>query len=85
MAARWRCIGPVRSFEGEEVTLPTWTGAQAGAGLAANLMLINVSMRKLRRAVRLPEGDLRAIPGDGRSRRHRGGSWRCRSIGWPNG
>jgi transposase-like protein len=33
-----------------------------------NLMLINVSTRKLRRAVRLPEGDLRAVPGDGTSK-----------------
>jgi putative transposase len=33
-----------------------------------NLMLINVSTRKLRRAVRLPEGDLPAITGDGTSR-----------------
>jgi hypothetical protein len=28
-----------------------------------NLMLINVSTRKLRRAVRLPEGDLPALAG----------------------
>ena len=33
-----------------------------------NLMLINVSTRKLRRAVRLPEGDLPAIAGDGTSK-----------------
>jgi putative transposase len=33
-----------------------------------NLLLINVSTRKLRRAVRLPEGDLPAITGDGTSR-----------------
>jgi putative transposase len=33
-----------------------------------NLMLINVSRRKLRRAVRLPEGDLPAIAGDGSSK-----------------
>jgi transposase-like protein len=33
-----------------------------------NLMLINVSTRKLRRAVRLPEGDLPAIVGDGTSK-----------------
>jgi hypothetical protein len=45
-----------------------------------NLMLINVSTRKLRRAVRLPESDLRVVPGDGisKSGRHRAGSWRCR-------
>ena len=32
-----------------------------------NLMLINVSTRKLRRAVRLPEGDLPIMAGDGTS------------------
>src|SRR6516225_4770327 len=35
---------------------------------AMNLMLINVSTRKLRRAVRLPEGDLPIIAGDGTSK-----------------
>jgi putative transposase len=52
---------PVRSFDGREAALPTWTAAQAEDWLgrwAMNLMLINVSTRKLRRAVRLPEGDL---------------------------
>ena len=33
-----------------------------------NLMLINVSTRKLKRAVRLPEGDLQAVTGDGTSK-----------------
>jgi hypothetical protein len=33
-----------------------------------NLMLINVSTRKLRRAVRLPESDLPVIAGDGTSK-----------------
>jgi putative transposase len=61
----------VRSYEGHEVALPTWTAAQAEDWLgrwAMNLMLINVSTRKLRRAVRLPEGDLPAIAGDGTSK-----------------
>jgi len=61
----------VRSFDGGEMTLPSWTAAQAEDWLgrwAMNLMLINVSTRKLRRAVRLPEGDLQAIPGDGTSK-----------------
>ena len=61
----------VRSFDGGEMALPTWTAAQAEDWLgrwAMNLMLINVSTRKLRRAVRLPEGDLRAVPGDGTSK-----------------
>ncbi len=60
----------VRS-EGHEVTLPTWRAAQAEDWLgrwAMNLMLINVSTRKLKRAVRLPEGDLPAIMGDGTSK-----------------
>jgi hypothetical protein len=66
----------VRSYAGEELQLPTWTAAQAGDWLgrwAMNLMLINVSTRKLKRAVRLPEGDMAP-----RNRRRRVGSWRCR-------
>lgn len=61
----------VRSYDGHEVVLPTWTAAQAEDWLgrwAMNLMLINVSTRKLRRAVRLPEGDLSAVAGDGTSK-----------------
>src|SRR5512139_835538 len=61
----------VRSYDGHEVALPTWTAAQAEGWLgrwAMNLMLINVSTRKLRRAVRLPEGDLPVIAGDGTSK-----------------
>jgi len=61
----------VRSCEGHEVQLPTWSAAQAEDWLgrwAMNLMLINVSTRKLARAVRLPEGDLPAAPGDGTSK-----------------
>src|SRR6266852_2855772 len=58
-------------YEGREMRLPTWTAAQAEDWLgrwAMNLMLINVSTRKLRRAVRLPEGDLPVIAGDGTSK-----------------
>src|SRR2546426_1901284 len=61
----------VRSYEGQEVQLPTWTAAQAEDWLgrwAMNLMLINVSTRKFRRAVRLPEGDLPIAVGDGTSK-----------------
>jgi hypothetical protein len=61
----------VRSYDGHEVGLPTWTAAQAEDWLgrwAMNLMLINVSTRKLRRAVRLPEGDIPLIAGDGTSK-----------------
>src|SRR5213080_1755666 len=61
----------LRSYDGHEVALPTWTAAQAEDWLgrwAMNLMLINVSTRKLRRAVRLPDGDLPVIAGDGTSK-----------------
>ena len=61
----------LRSLAGCEVPLPNWQAAQAEDWLgrwAMNLMLINVSTRKLRRAVRLPEGDLPAVPGDGTSK-----------------
>ena len=61
----------VRSFDGHEVALPSWTAAQAEDWLgrwAMNLMLINVSTRKLRRAVRLPEGDVPIMAGDGTSK-----------------
>ena len=61
----------VRSYDAREVELPTWTAAQTEDWLgrwAMNLMLINVSTRKLRRAVRLPDGDLPAVAGDGTSK-----------------
>jgi transposase-like protein len=61
----------VRSYDGREIELPTWTAAHAEDWLgrwAMNLMLINVSTRKLKRAVRLPEGDLPAVAGDGTSK-----------------
>jgi hypothetical protein len=57
----------VSSFDGHEVALPSWTAAQAEDWLgrwAMNLM----STRKLRRAFRLPEGDLPIIAGDGTSK-----------------
>jgi len=57
--------------DGHEVRLPTWSTAQAEDWLgrwAMNLMLINVSTRKLGRAVRLPGGDVPAVPGDGTSK-----------------
>lgn len=56
---------------GQEVVLPTWRAARAEDWLgrwAMNLMLVNVSTRKLARAVRLPEGDLPAVTGDGTSK-----------------
>jgi hypothetical protein len=79
----------VRSYDGHEVALPTWTAAQAEDWLgrwAMNLMLINVSTRKLRRAVRLPDGDLPLIAGTApRSQQPRAGSWHCRQNDWPSG
>src|SRR5918995_1092448 len=48
---------------GHEVVLPSWRAAPAEDWLgrwAMNLMLINVSTRKLGRAGRLPDGDLPA-------------------------
>ncbi len=61
----------VRGYDGHEIALPTWTAAQAEDWLgrwAINLMLINVSTRKFRRSVRLPEGDVPAAAGDGTSK-----------------
>src|SRR5262249_60010167 len=60
----------VRSYDGHELALPTWTAAQAEDWLgrwATNLMLINVSTRKLRR-VRLPEGGPPAVARGGTSK-----------------
>ena len=79
----------VRGLDGHEVALPTWTAAQAEDWLgrwAMNLMLINVSTRKLRRAIRLPRAICQSLPGMApRSQRPRAGSWHCRQNGWPSG
>jgi putative transposase len=45
-----------------------------------NLKLINVSTRKLRRAMRLPDGDLPAVAGDGTSKSAALRSWPIRRI-----
>ena len=61
----------VRDLEGHELALPSWERAVAEDWLgkwAMNLMLINVSTRKFRRAVRLPEGDVPAPAGAGVSK-----------------
>jgi len=61
----------VRDFAGREVALPSWEHAMAEDWLgewAMNLMLLNVSTRKFRRAVRLPEGDVPAPAGSGVSK-----------------
>ena len=61
----------VRDFAGRELVLPSWERAIAEDWLgkwAMNLMLLNVSTRKFRRAVRLPEGDVPAPTGCGVSK-----------------
>ena len=72
----------VRDLAGQELVLPSWDRAVAEDWLgkwAMNLMLINVSTRKFRRAVRLPRAMFRRRRGPAcRSRRLRGTSWRCR-------
>ena len=58
----------VRARDGGELTLPSWEAALSEDLLgqwALNLMLINVSTRKFRRAVRLPVGDVPASKGAG--------------------
>jgi transposase-like protein len=61
----------VRDFAGRELVLRSWENATAQDWLgkwAMNLMLLNVSTRKFRRAVRLPEGDVPAPAGSGVSK-----------------
>src|ERR1700730_10806418 len=61
----------VRALNGKELPLESWEQAVAEDWLgqwAMNLMLINVSTRKFRRAVRLPEGDVPAPAGAGLSK-----------------
>jgi hypothetical protein len=61
----------VRNFDGQELPLPSWERASEEDWLgrwAMNLMLMNVSTRKFRRAVRLPEGDVPAPQGAGVSK-----------------
>jgi hypothetical protein len=52
----------LRSFDGKEQALPSWEGATTEDWLgkwAMKQMLINVSTRKFKRSVRLPEGETR--------------------------
>src|SRR5258707_9710454 len=61
----------VRDFDGQELPLPSWEWASEEDWLgwwAIKLMLINVSTRKVRRAVRLPERDVPAPQGAGVSK-----------------
>src|SRR6516165_8647020 len=61
----------VRGLNGNELPRPSWEQAVEEDWLgrwAMNLMLINVSTRKFRRAVRLPEGDVPVPAGSGVSK-----------------
>ena len=61
----------VRARDGGEISLPSWEAAMAEDWLgkwALNLMLINVSTRKIGRAVRLPDSDVPAQDGAGLSK-----------------
>ncbi len=61
----------VRGFDGAEHALPSWESAMGEDWLgkwAMNQMLINVSTRRFKRSVRLPEGDVPAPDGAGLSK-----------------
>jgi len=67
----------VRARAGDELMLPSWAAATNEDWLgrtAMNLMLIGVATRKIGRAVRLPEGHLRRVDGDG-TWQPSGGPW----------
>ena len=72
----------VRDLAGQELALPSWDRAVAEDWLgkwAMNLMLINVSTRKFRRACGFPRAMFRQRPGPAcRSLRLRATSWHCR-------
>lgn len=61
----------VRGLDGAERVLPSWENAVSEDLLgkwAMNRMLINVSTRRFKRSVRLPEGDVPASDGAGLSK-----------------
>ena len=58
----------VRGLEGAERVLPSWQNAVSEDLLGKNQMLINVSTRRFKRSVRLPEGDVPASDGAGLSK-----------------
>jgi putative transposase len=61
----------VRAAGGKEIVLPSWEQAVAEDWLGAwamNQMLLNVSTRKFKRSVRLPQGDVPAPAGAGLSK-----------------
>src|ERR1700738_3146674 len=78
----------VRDFAGRELELPSWERAMAEDWLgkwAMSLMLLNVSTRKFRRAVRLPEGDIPAPAGSGVSKSAASRHFVATSAGAPRG
>jgi len=61
----------VRGLDGAERVLPSWESAVSEDSLgkwAMNQMMINVSTRRFKRSVRLPEGDVPAPDGAGLSK-----------------
>jgi transposase-like protein len=61
----------VRDLAGKEMSLASWellSDPDLLRAWATNLMVLNVSTRKYRRAVRLPEGDLASARGDATSK-----------------
>ena len=61
----------LRGFDGKEQALPSWEGTVMEDWLgkwAMNQMLINVSTRKFKRSMRLPEGGVPAPKGSGLSK-----------------
>lgn len=61
----------VRDLAGQEMSLASWellSDPELLRAWAMNLMVLNVSTRKYRRAVRLPEGDLASAKGDATSK-----------------
>ncbi len=61
----------VRNLAGKEMSLASWellSDPDLLRAWATNLMVLNVSTRKYRRAVRLPEGDLASARGDATSK-----------------
>jgi putative transposase len=70
---------PLRRFDGKEYVLPSWEATIRENWLgkwAINQMLINVSIHKFARSVRLLEGDARPGRGRHRERRNRPGTRR---------
>ncbi len=61
----------VRELAGQEMSLASWellSDPDLLCAWATNLMVLNISTRKYRRAVRLPEGDVPSAKGDATSK-----------------